>query len=201
MSQLPESLSAPAPVTSSEFDPEPAESSPAAVPEGSFPPPVLPAGGAPEPAVGSGPTPAPAADATPPDAAPPAQPTPAAGSSPVRLIAGIVAGAAVATLGGFILGEYPFTGVTPYVAGLLFALVVAEVILSLSRRQDRLTALVAAVCTVGGLGLAVWISTGEGIDPVPVGGWMTLIIGLITALLRGGIRTAARPGPSSPPSS
>ncbi|HEX3539251.1 MAG TPA: hypothetical protein VHT75_02300 [Acidimicrobiales bacterium] len=117
--------------------------------------------------------------------------------SATRLVVGVVTGAAVAVMGGLILGEYPFTGVTPYVAGVLFALVVAEVILSISRRQDLGTAAAAAVCTLGGLGLAVWISTGRGIDPVPIGGWMALAVGLVAALVRGGIKGARRRGRSS----
>jgi hypothetical protein len=94
----------------------------------------------------------------------------------------------VAAIGGLILGEYPFTGVTPYIAGVLFALVVAEVIISISRQSGIVTAVAAAVCTVGGLGWAVWISTGKGIDPIPIGGWMALVVGAVVALGRGGIR-------------
>jgi hypothetical protein len=112
-----------------------------------------------------------------------------------------VTGAAVAALGGAILGEYPFTGVTPYIAGALFALVVSEVIVSVGRRRDRVTAAAAAICTVAGLGWGVWISAGRGIEPVPVGGWVALVIGLVVALLRGGITTAGARGTNSPPPS
>lgn len=144
------------------------------------------------------PTPPLVAVAPPPEPEAPA-PAPAAGPSTGRLILGIVIGAAVAALGGAILGEYPFTGVTPYIAGALFALVVSEVIVSVSRRRDRITAVAAAVCTVGGLGWAVWISVGRGVAPVPIGGWMALLVGLVAALVRGGIATAGRQGPSNPP--
>lgn len=113
-------------------------------------------------------------------------------SSPTRTAVAIVLGAAVAAIGGLILGEYPFTGVTPYIAGVLFALVVAEVIVSVSRRSGIVTAVAAAVCTVGGLGWAVWISSGEGIDPIPIGGWMALVVGAVVALGRGGIRGLRR---------
>ena len=92
--------------------------------------------------------------------------------TPVRLITGILFGAGVAALGGWILGEYPFTGFTPYIAGVLFALVVTEVMLSISHRHNRVIAIAGAICTVGGLGLAVRISTGNGIDPIPIGGWV-----------------------------
>jgi hypothetical protein len=114
------------------------------------------------------------------------------------LIVGIVLGAGLATFGGWILGEYPFTGVMPYIAGVLFALVVTEVILSVGRRPGRISALAGAACTVGGLGLGVWISTGRGIDPIPVGGWVAVVVGAVVALIRGGIRGGARPARNSP---
>lgn len=147
----------------------------------------------PEP--GSAPDPAPAGSATPesPPSPPvsPVTPTTAAsdpvGPTPVRLITGIVLGAGVAALGGWILGEYPFTGFTPYIAGVLFALVVTEVMLSISHRHDRVIAIAGAICTIGGLGLAIRISTGNGIDPIPIGGWLALGVGAVVALLRGGI--------------
>jgi hypothetical protein len=117
--------------------------------------------------------------------------------SPMRHVLAVIAGAAVAAFGGWILGEYPFTGLTPYIEGVLFALVVAEVIISIGRRPGLFTAAAAAVCTVGGLGLAVWISTGQGLDPIPVGAWVALGLGLVVALLRGGLTTAARRGQRS----
>jgi hypothetical protein len=130
-------------------------------------------------------------------------PTPVqAESTPARLITGIVLGAAVAGLGGWILGEYPFTGFTPYIAGVLFALVVTEVMLSISHRHDLVIAIAGAGCTVAGLGLAVRISTGEGIDPIPIGGWVALGVGAVVALLRGGITASVgRRARSTPPSS
>lgn len=130
----------------------------------------------------------------------------AAGSSPIarapssgRLAIGAVVGAVAAALGGWILGEYPFTGLTPFIAGVLFGLVVAEVIVSVSRRHDAVTAAVAALWALGGLGLSVWISTGEGLDPIPIGGWTAMAIGAVVALWRGGFRPIGRRAPSSPP--
>jgi ABC-type Mn2+/Zn2+ transport system permease subunit len=123
------------------------------------------------------------------------------GASITRLIAGIVLGAALAALGALLLGEYPFTGVMPYISGVLFALVVAEVIVSVSYRSDRATAVAAAICTAGGLAWGVWISVGEGKAPIPIGGWVAVIIGAVVALVRGGIRAGGRSGPSSQPAS
>jgi ABC-type Mn2+/Zn2+ transport system permease subunit len=108
-----------------------------------------------------------------------------------------VLGAALAALGALLLGEYPFTGIMPYISGVLFALVVSEVILSVSRRSGRATAVAAAVCTAGGLAWGVWISVGEGKAPIPIGGWVAVVIGAAMALIRGGIRAAGQSGPSS----
>jgi ABC-type Mn2+/Zn2+ transport system permease subunit len=115
------------------------------------------------------------------------------------LVVGVVLGAALAALGALLLGEYPFTGVMPYVSGVLFALVVAEVIVSVSRRSGRATAVAAAMCTAGGLAWGVWISVGEGKAPIPIGGWVAVVVGFVVALIRGGIRAGARPGASSQP--
>ena len=105
----------------------------------------------------------------------------------MRLLLAVLAGAAVAALGGVILGEYPFTGLMPYASGVLFAVVVAEVVIAIARRRRPLTGAAAAVCTAGGLGWALWISSGRGVAPVPLGGWMALAIGVVVALAVGGI--------------
>jgi hypothetical protein len=96
----------------------------------------------------------------------------------------VLAAAAVAALGGVILGEYPFTGVMPYVSGVLFALVVSEVTVGIGQRRGALLALAAAVCSGVGLAWAVWISSGRGVEPIPVGGWLAIMIGVAVALAR-----------------
>jgi hypothetical protein len=165
-------------------------------------------GAAPDPALAGSATPASPTPPPIPAVAPVAPggavtPTPVQGEpTPARLITGIVLGAAVAGLGGWILGEYPFTGFTPYIAGVLFALVVTEVMLSISHRRDGVIAIAGALCTLAGLGLAVRISTGEGIDPIPIGGWVALGVGAVVALLRGGLTAwVGRRARSTPPPS
>lgn len=121
----------------------------------------------------------------------------------MRLVLAVLIGAGVAALGGLILGEYPFTGIMPYVAGVLFALVVTEVIVSVGHQVGAVIAAASAVCTLGGLGWAIWISTGRGVSPVPAGAWAGLAIGGVVASLRGGIRvspavTGVRQGDDSP---
>jgi hypothetical protein len=121
--------------------------------------------------------------------------------SPVRLVLAVLTAAAVAAVGGVILGEYPFTGVMPYASGVLFALVVSEVVISIGRRRGPFVALAASLCTDGGLAWAVWISSGRGVAPVPFGGWMALVIGAVVAVARGAVRGRTRsagrtPGPT-----
>ncbi len=118
----------------------------------------------------------------------------------MRLVLAVIAGAAVAAFGGLILGEYQMAGYTPYVAGPLFGLSVAEVILAVGRKPGMATALAAAVCTVAGLGWAVWIFSGEGLAPIPAGAWVALGLGAAAGLLRGGVRAVLAPGANSRPS-
>jgi hypothetical protein len=118
--------------------------------------------------------------------------------SPVRLVLAVLTAAAVAAVGGVILGEYPFTGVMPYASGVLFALVVSEVIISIGHRRGFLVALAASLCTVGGLAWAVWISSGRGVAPVPTGGWMALVIGAVVAVVRGTVRGGTRSAGRTP---
>ncbi|MGH9124015.1 MAG: hypothetical protein ACRDZ8_04715 [Acidimicrobiales bacterium] len=108
-----------------------------------------------------------------------------------RLAAGIALGAVAAAFGGWILGEYPFTGIMPYITGVLFALVVTEIMLSISRRSGWDIGIAASLASIGGIGLAVWIQSTEGLIAVPVGGWVAIAIGGVVALLRGGLRMGA----------
>jgi hypothetical protein len=102
-------------------------------------------------------------------------------------------GVAVAVLGALVLGEYEFTGAMPYVAGLLFGLVVAEVIVGVGRHRSLVVGAVAAATAGGGLLRAAWTATGEGLRPLPVGVWPGIAIGAAAACWRAsGLRR--RPG-------
>ena len=104
----------------------------------------------------------------------------------------VAAGAFVAVVGGLILGEYPFTGWTPYVAGVLFGLVIAEVVVSIAGRQGAILGAVCALLAAGGLAFAVWDDSGYGIRPIAVAAWVGVAIGAVVAGLRGGWWVAAR---------
>ena len=103
-----------------------------------------------------------------------------------RATGALVVGAAASAIGALILGEYDFSGAMPYAAGLLFGLVIAEVVLELGRLRSWLVAGVAAACVAGALGWAAWISSGEGLRPYPLPAWAAMAIGALTCLWRAG---------------
>ena len=102
----------------------------------------------------------------------------------VRVVAGVVCGALAASLGALILGEYEFSGMLPYVAGVLFGLVIAEVIVSVAGAKGAMLAAIAAVLSAGGLLWAGWIDSNEGIEPVKPGVWVAVMIGAVAGWLR-----------------
>jgi hypothetical protein len=104
----------------------------------------------------------------------------------------LVAGVAVAAVGGLIVGEYPFHGWTPYIAGVLFGLVVAEVVVTLAGAETVWSGVVCALCTAGGLAYAVWDDAGYGVRPIGIAAWVGVAIGAVVAGLRGGWWAARR---------
>jgi hypothetical protein len=90
--------------------------------------------------------------------------------------------------------------VMPYASGIIFALVISEVLVTIGQRRGAVIGLAAAVCTAGGLGWAVWISSGRGVAPVPTGAWLAIAVGVIVALGRGGFKGGARSTARTPDS-
>jgi len=101
----------------------------------------------------------------------------------MRRVLAIIAGAATASLGALILGEYPFTGATPYVAALLFGLAVTEVVLAIDRFPRPVTVASAPVLTLAGMIWSVWISTNHLRSPIPSGGWLAPVLGAAASVL------------------
>lgn len=118
-----------------------------------------------------------------------------------QLLAGVVC-ALVAALGALIVGEYELVGLTPFVAGALFGLVVAEAGLAAAGRDriDRSTGLgvVAPVTAAAGLVWAAWISSGRDWSFVPTEAWGGVAVAALAAALwvRGPRRRAAHIPPS-----
>jgi len=90
----------------------------------------------------------------------------------VRLVLALVVGAATAALAALILGEYEMTGWTPYLCGVAFGLVVAEVVTSIARRSGPAVAVACAALAAGGMVWAAWISSGRDWSYVPGAAWV-----------------------------
>lgn len=101
-----------------------------------------------------------------------------------RLLALGAAGAA-AVLGAVILGEYDLRGFTPLIAGLLFGLIVAEIVTAVGRRRDLAAAGSSAVAAAAGMAWAAWRSTGpdESWSRVPDAAWVGVALAAAGALL------------------
>lgn len=122
----------------------------------------------------------------------------------MRLALAVLAGAAVAALSALILGEYEFTGSTPYVAGVLFGLLVGEAVLAVAKRGTRALGAATAALAGGGLVWAAWISAGRDWAYVPGVAWLSVAIGVVVGGVRvaragAGVRSSAPPADDSPP--
>ena len=115
----------------------------------------------------------------------------------MRLVLALLAAAATAAVGAVIIGEYQLSGLTGVIAGALFGLAVAEVVLTVSGPSihDAPAAAFggAAVLTVAGLIWAAWISAGHDWSFVPTGLWVGIVIGAVVSpwWVRSGARRAA----------
>ena len=101
-----------------------------------------------------------------------------------RALFALVLGAAVAALGALILGEYEFTGTLPWIAGLLFGLVVGEVVVSVGRSRHVVVAAIAAALSFGGVAWAGWIDSTEGLEPVKGVVWVAAGLAAVAAYVR-----------------
>jgi len=113
----------------------------------------------------------------------------------MRLALAVLAGTATAAFCALILGEYEFVGTTPYVAGVLFGLVVAEAVVTVARRGGLALAAAAAALAAAGLVWAAWISAGRDWDYVPSLAWVSVALGAACAGLRTARAAVRRSGP------
>jgi len=109
------------------------------------------------------------------------EPGPSRRSTGRREVLAMVAGAGAAVVGALIVGEYEFAGLIPFVAGALFGLAVAELMLTIAVRSTVRLAVVGALLTGGGLAWAAWISSGRGVAPYPAGGYIAIGLGAVIA--------------------
>jgi hypothetical protein len=93
----------------------------------------------------------------------------------------IVAGAVAAALGAVILGEYQLTGLTGVIAGALFGLAIAELVLTVAGSnwsgRENVGLVAVALLTAAGLVWACWISAGHLWRYVPKGAWTGVVVG------------------------
>jgi hypothetical protein len=105
---------------------------------------------------------------------------------------GVVCAGLAGALGAFILGEYEFTGLLPFVAGPLFGLVIGEVLVGVGQVRSSVIALCGAAIGFGGIVWAGWIDSSEGVEPVKALVWVAAPLAAAAAAVRvAGLR---RPG-------
>ena len=100
----------------------------------------------------------------------------------MRELLGLAAGAAIAVVGALVVGEYNLSGVTGVVAGVVFGLLVAEVVVTVGRRQDLLVAVPTAAVVVAGLVWAAWIWSGQPWSRVSGGAVLAAVAGAVVSL-------------------
>jgi hypothetical protein len=103
-----------------------------------------------------------------------------------RAAGALVLAALACALGALLLGEYEFDGLMPYGAGVLFGLVIAELVVEVGRLRSPVVVVGTAVLVGAALGWAAWLSAGSGLRPYPTGGWVAVAVGAAAS----GLRTA-----------
>lgn len=115
----------------------------------------------------------------------------------MRRLLALAAATGGAALGAAILGEYELEGMTPIVAGILFGLILGEVVTAVGRHRDVPAAATSAGVTALGMAWAAWRSTGpdEHWSLVPDLAWVGVALGAVAAFLW--VRTPGRRGAGS----
>lgn len=98
-----------------------------------------------------------------------------------RPIPAVLVALAVSAVGAVILGEYELAGVRPILAGLLFGVTIAEVMVTVARRADPWLWAAAALVTQAGLLWATWISTGHDLSGATATAWLGIVVGAAAA--------------------
>jgi hypothetical protein len=104
----------------------------------------------------------------------------------MRQLVAVVAGAAAACVGALIAGEYPFTGVVPYVVGILLGMAIAELVVAIARRATIVLGAICAVVAAAAVAYAAWDDAGFGVRPIAASAWAGVVVAFVTGGLRGG---------------
>jgi hypothetical protein len=111
-------------------------------------------------------------------ATPGAAPVPA-GRAGVRAGLAVLVGIGLAAVLALILGEYPFTGLTPYLVAVAVPAIIGFATGGIVRGHAAARWAATGVLSAAGIAWALWISTGRGVDPVPAGGWAAIALALV----------------------
>jgi len=101
----------------------------------------------------------------------------------MRTTLAVLAGAAVAALGGAILGEYTLANAVAVLACVLFGIVVGEAAVAIQRRPVPATVVAAGVATPMAWVWSLWISTGHQFSYVSVTQWVAVPFAAASAAL------------------
>ena len=109
----------------------------------------------------------------------------------MRLILALVGAAVASAFGALILGEYEFSGAMPVGGGVLFGLLISEIVVEAGGTRAPFIGVITAAMVAGALAWAGWLSSGEGLRPYPAGAWVAMGLGGLAAGLRTGWRRPA----------
>ena len=109
----------------------------------------------------------------------------------------VVGSAALAALGGAILGEYTLNGALALVGATLYGLVVAEVVVGVERRPSAFGSAAATVFPPIGWVWALWISNGHHLHYATWVQWLAALVSAVAGLVWTvtGRRVVDRAGP------
>lgn len=123
---------------------------------------------------------------------------------PMRTPLAVLGSALLAALGGAILGEYTLNGALALIGGLLYGLVVAEVVVAVERRPSPIGSAAATVFPPIGWLWSLWISNGHHIHYASGLQWASALVSAVAGLVwtvtgrRVVDRAGARPGNAEP---
>lgn len=121
----------------------------------------------------------------------------------MRPLLALVVAACSAALAAVILGEYELAGFTPVVSGVMLALVIGEVAVTVAGRRDLRLGAACGVMVAASVLWAGWLSAARNWDFFPGGAWVGAAVGALTAVAwvapRSGVRSSGPPADDSPP--
>ena len=115
----------------------------------------------------------------------------------MRQAVAVLAGAATAAVGALILGEYELKGVMAIVAGVLFGIAVAEVVVAVAKHPGLRVALATGVIAAGAMAWSGWIAAGRTWEFFGTARWVALGVSVVAAPLW--VRSSGRRAPDTEP--